>query len=226
MNNVLKERCFIKVLYDHQIFTYQSYGGISRYFYELMTEFYLQQLIKFELSLVCSRNVYFKKSCFYSNNFFFKGNDSRPMSIISNLVNKKDSINKLKAKNFDVFHPTYYNPYFLKYIDDKPFVLTIHDMIHELYPEIFSKSDKDADYKKILSIKSTKIIVPSECTKRDLIRIYRINESKIHIIYHGCTLNSINKINIPKLQLPKKYFLFVGKRGTYKNFYYFINTIA
>jgi len=33
--------------------------------------------------------------------------------------------------------------------------------------------------------KADKIIVPSECTKNDLIRYYGINPSKIFVIYHG-----------------------------------------
>ena len=43
--------------------------------------------------------------------------------------------------NFDVFHPTYYDLYFLNYIKKKPFVVTIHDTIYEVYPEMFSSRD-------------------------------------------------------------------------------------
>jgi hypothetical protein len=39
----------------------------------------------------------------------------------------------LKKQNFDMFHPTYYNPYFLKNLGKKPFILDIHDMIHEIF---------------------------------------------------------------------------------------------
>ncbi len=33
--------------------------------------------------------------------------------------------------------------------------------------------------------KSERIIVPSECTKQDLIRFYKINPNKIFVIHHG-----------------------------------------
>ncbi len=33
--------------------------------------------------------------------------------------------------------------------------------------------------------KAEKIIVPSECTKRDLIKFYNINPNKIFVIHHG-----------------------------------------
>ena len=47
--------------------------------------------------------------------------------------NRRESIKRLNEQDFDIFHPTYYNPYFLKYIKTKPYVLTVYDMIHELY---------------------------------------------------------------------------------------------
>jgi len=39
------------ILYDHQIFTQQHYGGISRYFCELMDRFSSTSDIEFEISL-------------------------------------------------------------------------------------------------------------------------------------------------------------------------------
>jgi glycosyltransferase involved in cell wall biosynthesis len=33
--------------------------------------------------------------------------------------------------------------------------------------------------------KAKKIIVPSECTKRDLIKFYNVNPNKIFVIHHG-----------------------------------------
>ena len=45
---------------------------------------------------------------------------------------------------FDLFHPTYYDPYFLDAIGSRPFVLTIHDMIPELYCEYYPLGDPTA----------------------------------------------------------------------------------
>ena len=41
----------MKILYDHQIFYRQNYGGVSRYFCELMNQFSLDPDISFSLPL-------------------------------------------------------------------------------------------------------------------------------------------------------------------------------
>lgn len=50
----------MKVLYDHQIFSWQKFGGISRYFVELMSN--LPEDIDFNNSLVLSENEYLKNA--------------------------------------------------------------------------------------------------------------------------------------------------------------------
>ena len=63
------------------------------------------------------------------------------------------------------------------------------------------------------------IICVSESSRRDLLRFYPVDEKKTHVIHHGFApfanpacedVNSVRKIN--------PYILFVGARGTYKNF--------
>ena len=51
---------------------------------------------------------------------------------------------ELDKGDFDVFHPTYYSDYFLSHLNGKPFVLTIHDMIPELYT-FETTVDKETD---------------------------------------------------------------------------------
>jgi hypothetical protein len=62
----------MKILYDHQIFTNQVYGGISRYFYELMNHFSHNQDIKFEISLKYSNNHYLENVNFTHHKTFLK----------------------------------------------------------------------------------------------------------------------------------------------------------
>ncbi len=51
------------------------------------------------------------------------------------IINYKKTIKALKRQGFYLFIPTYYDTYFLDYIGSKPFVLTVYDMIHELFPQ-------------------------------------------------------------------------------------------
>ena len=72
-------------------------------------------------------------------------------------MNEYKSKNQIESGKFDIFHPTYYNPYFLKLLKNKPYVLTVHDMIHELFPDMF-RGDQTPVHKKELIDHATKII--------------------------------------------------------------------
>lgn len=139
-------------------------------------------------------------------------------------LNEKKAKEPWKKTNFDLIIPTYYNPYFLEFIDDTPFVLTVYDMIHELMPQYFIGDPWNVTVnKKILLEKATKIIAVSKNTKKDIIKVYpHIDESKIEVIYHG---NSIQVNENVAADLPDNYILFVGSRDHYKNFYFLVESI-
>jgi glycosyltransferase involved in cell wall biosynthesis len=141
-------------------------------------------------------------------------------------LNKKISKKFLIKGDYDIFHPTYYDPYFLKFLDVKPFVLTIYDMIHDIYPEMFSSRDRTAERKKLLAQKATRIIAISENTKRDIIRFFDIDENKIEVIYLANSINPSESTDDINIDLSKKYILFVGSRSGYKNFNLFIEAIS
>ena len=178
----------MRVLYDYQIFQDQKYGGISRYFCEIISRFpkeitpiissiysenhYLQSLYP----LIATKNLKTEEVFFSSYNFKGKWRLyallKKHFPLIFNeysKVNLDYSIQLLQKQNFDIFHPTYYNPYFLEYIGKKPFVLTVHDMIHEKFPHYFSYKDKTAEWKQLLLPKAHSIIAVSETTKQDIL---------------------------------------------------------
>lgn len=210
----------MKVFYDHQIFSWQKYGGISRYFTELMA--HLEDFgITYENSLLLSDNIHIKllKKC--SNGVSlpqFKGKIRT-----YNAINKINSINKIRKSEFDIFHPTYYDPYFLKYLKG-PFVLTVHDLTHERYPQLFPKKDNTISLKRDIITKANRIIAVSNNTKKDLIELYNIPDDKIDVIYLGYSFNDL--ITETVHHLPNHYILFVGQRDGYKNFSTFLKAFA
>jgi len=216
----------MKVLYDHQIFTSQIYGGISRYFFELIKHFKNNNETKYELSLKYSNNYYLKKLNNLSYKTFLENYSFKGKYRLLNILNKKVSKEYISKGDYDIFHPTYYDPYFLDYIGRKPFVLTIYDMIHEIYPEMFSSKDKTSERKKTLAQKATKIIAISENTKRDIIKFLGIGENKIEVIYLGNSFNINKDDKTINIMTPRKYILFVGSRRGYKNFELFIEAIS
>jgi glycosyltransferase involved in cell wall biosynthesis len=208
----------MNILYDNQIFTTQKFGGISRYFYELIRN--LDNDITYELPIYLSNNQYIANKDISKHFSFFSTVEFRGKQRVMNIANKFAFWHVVK-RDFDVLHPTYYDPYFLKYISSKPFVLTVHDMIHEKYAEFGDTTT--TKNKRLLCERAAKIIAISENTKKDLIDIFNIEEKKIQVIYEG---QSLNPHKIRSMNLPNRYILFVGQRGGYKNFMRFINAFA
>jgi glycosyltransferase involved in cell wall biosynthesis len=233
----------IRILFEPQMFNRQKYGGITRYFFELLMNLHNDEEIDFILPLVFSSNHYLKKAPFIKCPNLLKpikieGENpfSKFMSIpiwkISKRIYKfQQYLNRIKlhktiaTKDFDICHPTYYNSEILRYVKNKPVVVTVHDMIYELFPEYFP-DDPFPAYKKDLIKIARKIIANSENTKRDLIKIHNVPADKIEVIYLGCSLNK-RDLDIKKnMHLPEEYILFVGERKNYKNFIFFMNSIA
>lgn len=129
--------------------------------------------------------------------------------------NRRCSIKCLKEQAFDVFHPTYYDDYFLKYLGEKPFVLTVHDMMPELFPDYFRKDDLQIVAKRKLIGLAAAVTVPSENTKKDLMELLGVPGEKITVIHRGGPEREL--VEGPAIR-KDTYFLFVGSRTGYKNF--------
>ncbi len=215
----------MKILYDHQIFTSQKYGGISRYFFELIKEFDKIEAIQTKVSLLFSNNHYISNKKYVQHMNFFPHKDFKGKQRLISLVNKQNTILEIRKQNFNLFHPTYYDTYFLNDLKNKPFVLTVHDMIHEKFKDMFSENDATSSNKKILCEKAIKIIAISQSTKKDLVQFFGINESKLEVVYHGNSMVLDDKVVI-SIDVPKRYILFVGSRDSYKNFHRFIRSIS
>lgn len=214
----------MNILYDHQIFV-DVYGGISRYFSELMRQFNQKGGLTFALPVWCSNNYYLRQNLGKDHKIFFNDWKFRGKTHFMLFLNNMKSRNALLGQEFDVFHPTYYDPYFLKYINRKPFVLTIFDMIHESFPQYFHAKDYTSRNKRFLAGRASKIIAISEATKKDIVRLYNIPEDKITVIYLGESLSGLRACK-PAGNIPSQYILFVGSRKGYKNFFFFIKSIT
>lgn len=85
-----------------------------------------------------------------------------------------------------------------------------------LAPEFFRKKGPDI-FKEIKILKSAdKIIVHSNYMAEEVISRLFVDESKIRVIPNGVYTHNTDQ-NISKLNLPKKFILFVGRIARYKN---------
>lgn len=211
-----------KVLIDHQKFSTQKYGGISRYFANIIQGIKRTNDITYQLGVVHARNHYIQNLPLP-----IKGNLS---DIVLNGNGKVDyKLNQLYCKrlldkaDFDVFHPTYYDPYFIKPLK-KPLVITIHDMTYERLPEYFWAKDPLTEQKRLNINRADAIITISKTTRKDLLSFFDVDPSKVSIIYHGIDIDT-PLLTQPIDNLPEQYVLFVGDRSGYKNFYLFMNAM-
>lgn len=150
----------MKVLYDHQAFTMQYFGGVSKCFCELISHF--PDSVEAEIGIVQSNNVHLKQSGLcsklqpvgmdsykFGERYNFRGN-YRLYCVMNKLfpslpttenINKLKSMELLKSGEYDVFHPTFFDSYFLPFLNGKPFVLTVHDMMPEIFPQYFGRDN-------------------------------------------------------------------------------------
>ena len=114
----------MKILYDHQIFTNQRFGGPSRYYTELIKE-----LIKIKNEPIVispiNNNIYLETiPSKFKKEFFLSFQKNILLNKLNNLISKY-YFNKL---NYDLYHLTYYD---LCFSEKKPRVITVYDLIHE-----------------------------------------------------------------------------------------------
>lgn len=213
-----------KILYDFQILLMQQFGGISRYFYEVITGM-SEDEVTVKLPVIGNLNYYFE-------DYFHKPVKEWNRKYYRHMWNLNCRYNNhVIRKSADaVFHPTAYNPYFIKNLCGK-MVVTIHDMIHENFPEYYG-GNPTIEHKKILMNRADAIIAVSQTTKDDIMRIYPyIPGEKIKVIRHGCCKPTEDEEMpshgfIEKMKNYERFILYVGNRDRYKNFLPFAKAVC
>ena len=105
----------MKILYDFQMFDAQIFGGISRYFANLIAGLDKSRGIEAEVSVLFTKNYYLKdKRKWKINQFAGKLLFSNHQRLRS--WNKNYSKFRIAKGDFDIFHSTYFHPYFLKFL--------------------------------------------------------------------------------------------------------------
>lgn len=214
----------MKILYNYQIFS-QKYGGVSRYFVELVNNIALNKNKKITVKI----NSPFFRTNYLSNNnqnFLFGGwrvPDFKGSKILCSIMNYFLSPVLSKRFNPDLIHETYYNGIGRNKTHAKK-IITVFDMIHELFSDQFPKNDKTTKLKKFAVDKADHIICISKNTQKDLVNLFNINIKKTSVVYLGFSL-MVNKVKEPK-KSKKPFLLYVGSRHTYKNFIRFVKAYA
>ncbi|MBN2383120.1 glycosyltransferase [bacterium] len=131
---------------------------------------------------------------------------------------------KMKQYDLDLYHSPHY---VLPIIHNCPMIVTIHDVIHLLFPQ-YLPSRMAHTYAKMMMFLSTKsavkVISVSQSSKRDIVRYLNIAPEKIEVIYNAVS-DIFKPMDDPELkdQLSQKfgvtgdYLLYVGNLMPHKN---------
>jgi glycosyltransferase involved in cell wall biosynthesis len=213
----------MNILVDYQIFINQKIGGVSRYHATINQ--YINEMGGSDSSRIISlghKNIYIPSQGSILNLLNRRG--TRKL-----LVSLNQAYTLSKISKYDVFHPTFYDTYFLKSKSKPPVVITIHDLIPEIYFK--DKMNWMIDQKKKILSSAAGIIAISEATRTELINRYKLNENIVHTIHHGYPEHFEKYARDENLlkhrtENQRPYLLFVGTRDDYKNFKPFIRQIA
>lgn len=191
------------LVFGPEIWSAQSNGGISRYFVELSNN----------LGLLGTENVVLVPQ--HSNSQLAKINKSVELN---NLSKDLGSIAKSSFPQKKIYHATYYNSRNLSLAKSFGFktVITVFDMISEIYPDRPPRFRFFRDTKRKSINLADGIICISESTKNDLVRIFGFEEKRIEVVHLA---SSFQKDASDNLQTPRtNLILYVGNRAGYKNF--------
>jgi glycosyltransferase involved in cell wall biosynthesis len=202
----------MRILYDGHIFRWQKLGGISRYFFEII-----------------SRLPADWRPTLLGTEVHNGSLPTHPCLEVSNLSSIKprrftQPIKKAwwKYRHVDranIFHPTFYNlTGGLEFAEiGCPVVITVHDFIKALYPHLEGDSTEALRHQREAIRHAAHLICVSQATERDLLACHPEAKGKTSVIHHGSSFPVCEEPQAGEV-LERPMFLFVGRRATYKNF--------
>jgi glycosyltransferase involved in cell wall biosynthesis len=215
----------MKIAFDYQAFSMQAFGGISRYFARLSNA----------LDELGDEPKIF--SPFHKNIYL----DSLPIKSVSGLrmrrfpfgtknlikhMNPALSRHQIKKWKPDIIHATYYDGGATA-SSGAPYIVTVHDMIHEKFTKDFRKRDNTTEMKRASVCRADHVVCISENTKNDLIEIFGVDPEKLTVVHHGADGPEIAPGSKCRIAPPgKPYLLYVGVRKGYKNFNGLLEAVA
>ena len=202
----------MNLVYTHDIFSAQKFGGISRYFSEL-----IKRIPSYGGRVRVLAGLYVNE--YMGGVAGVKGvkvPTLKHTGTIRMLINQLfQDIMLRRCDENTIIHQTY----FTKSVANKKSktVVTVYDMISERFTESCSSDSERCNVKKINCERADKIIAISKSTKKDLVSLFGISPDKIKVIYLASSLSD-NGLRPSGRVFHEPYLLYVGKRGGYKNF--------
>jgi glycosyltransferase involved in cell wall biosynthesis len=209
----------MKIFYDHQVFSLQDAGGVSRYIYELARYMGQQEDVEPEMAVGMNRSVLPLASLRSEDVVVDRWGGGLPKSKYRYLVNEiYCSAVALARGKMDIYHPTLSRR--MPLVRARRVVVTQHDCIHELFPHHFRDAEMVIRATRKLLAQADAIICISESARQDTLSFYRVDPEKMRVIHHGLNPlpRSAEAAAKVKAMVRREYILFVGSRPEFKNF--------
>ncbi|HMS27950.1 MAG TPA: glycosyltransferase family 1 protein [Burkholderiaceae bacterium] len=221
------------IAFDYQVFAMQTYGGVSRYYFELCSR--LQNLSNQEMNgrIVAPIHVneYIQKLPQSQIDYFLRVNRFPGAWRFLQPFNQMMSRYKMATNHTNLVHETFYCQQSVA-PQNCPRVITVYDMLFEAQAKQSRAYQSMLQTKKKAIERADKVICISASTKRELIQYLSVPESKISTIHLGFELSSavpsfsantntqvpINAETNHNHLTAKPFLLHVGYRAGYKNF--------
>lgn len=205
----------IRVAFDHRIFSQQLHGGVSRYFASMMQHLPEQRIAPVVIAPLHIND--YLQSVPRDMVIGRRISDSRLNKRVATLAGDLLYWPLTKAQKPNIVHETYYSGR-RRAPSSAALVITVHDMIHELFPEEFA--DNSTSVMKAAAIRRADwIVCVSESTRRDLMSFFPEAETRSSVIHLG--FDQVEQTALEpnsQAQDVRPYILFVGQRAGYKNF--------
>jgi glycosyltransferase involved in cell wall biosynthesis len=217
----------INVSYDREIFLLQKYGGVSKYFSNLISKFSSDSSFGINARITFDRtdNYHLKKviSTLKPQRKFLQANSGWSTLATLGPIREYSSYwagGERPEGSSDIFHATYYRPTKNEIKLGKKLVVSVHDFIPEKLGWHGVRNPHIG--KERLVRESDLVICVSQATANDLVKFYGLSPTKMRVIHHGVDLidTAVAK-SVPN----RPSVLYVGNRGGYKNFEVLVDAI-
>jgi glycosyltransferase involved in cell wall biosynthesis len=209
----------VRVRFDDQAFTTQRRGGISRYFVELIRAFSQSPElgVQSQLGWRWTRNAHAQEAGLGSPLRVPGGSRGHTLRWANRAFN-------FLQPRADITHHTYYRPGYLPRLSTLPIVVTVYDMTPELFPGLFPEGNPHLRKREYVG-RATLVLCISESTRRDLLSIYGSVQAPTIVTHLGVSRCFAPGALRPSW-CPDRYVLFLGSRGSYKDFRVAVESFA
>lgn len=215
----------MKIAFDQQVFLLQEYGGISRYLCSLVRE--LSAMPEVEARVFAP--LHFNRNLANLERGLSYGRAlprlHPKLSRLAMLASQAMARRVIARFQPDIIHETYYSESNFRPSDARR-VLTVYDLIHERYPDLFVNSEGTTRPKRLAANRADHVICISESTRRDLITFCGVPEERTSVVYLGVDVDFVQATTPTRQYHLRQFLLYVGARGGYKNFERFVRAFS